>query len=164
VGWNSYQTRDPNCPLHRHGLVPKLEGVEGDSRQATLRCSAPGLSVLPLGLAHPLHLPHHLHLAADSDLVLDLADPLHLAADSDSAATDKSGDDADSESSKESDLKGSLPDQSHHPEEGEAEDGDCHLVADRPCLHAILYGAPSSEYTLAPSSSTLFHLFPQHEH
>jgi hypothetical protein len=90
-----------------------------------------------MGLAHPLHLPHHLHLTANSDIALDLADPLHLAADSDSAAPDESGDDAGSKSSEETDLQGSLPDQSHHPEEGEAQDGGCHPVSDHPCLHAI---------------------------
>jgi hypothetical protein len=120
--------------------------VEGDSRQATLGCSSPGMPVLPMGLAHPLHLPH--------PLVLDLADPLHLVVDSDSTVPDESGDDAGSESSKETNLQGSLPDQSHHPEEG------CHPVVDHPCLDVIHYGAPSSEYTLAPSSSTLFLLLP----
>jgi hypothetical protein len=94
--------------------------VEGDSRQATLHCSALGLPALPMGLAHPLHLPHHLHLAADSDIVHDLADPLHLAADSNSATSDESGDDVGSESSEETDLHGSL-----------------NLVVDHPCLHAI---------------------------
>jgi hypothetical protein len=117
--------------------------VEEDSRQATLHCSAPRLPVLPKGLAyplhlaHPLHLPHPLHLATNSDLVLDLTDPLHLAANSDSAIPDESGDDAGSESSKETALQGSLPDQSHHPEEGEVEGGGGHLMADCPCLHAI---------------------------
>jgi hypothetical protein len=76
-----------------------------------------------MGLAHPLHLPHHLHLATDSDLGLDLVDLLHLAADSDSAAPNESGDDFGSESFQETDLHGSLPDQSHHPEEGEPEGG-----------------------------------------
>jgi hypothetical protein len=41
-------------------------------------------------LADPLHLPHPLHLAADSDLVLDLADPLHLAAVFDSLVPEES--------------------------------------------------------------------------
>jgi hypothetical protein len=111
--------------------------VEPDSKKVTLHCSAPRLPMHPMGLAHPLHLPHHLHLATGSNLVLDLADPLHLVVDSDSAAPDESGDDASSEGSKETDLQASLPDQSHHPEEGEAEDGSCHLVADHPCTHAI---------------------------
>jgi hypothetical protein len=106
--------------------------VEGDSRQATLRCSAPRLPVLPmcladpLHLAHPLHLPHPLHLAVDSDIVPDLADPLHLVTYSDSTVPDESGDDAGSKSSIKTALQGSLPDQSHHPEEGEAEDAGCH--------------------------------------
>jgi hypothetical protein len=103
--------------------------VEGDSRQATLHCSAPGLLVLPMGLVHPLHLPH--------PLVLDLADPLHLGTVYDSAVPDESGDDVGSESSEETDLQGSLPDQSHHLEEGEVEDEGCHPMADHPCLHAI---------------------------
>jgi hypothetical protein len=64
-------------------------------------------------LPHPLHLSHSLHLAADSDLVLDLADPLHLADpnsdlvsdfDSDSTVPDGSGDDASFESSEETAL------------------------------------------------------------
>jgi hypothetical protein len=112
--------------------------VEGDSRQANLRFSAPGLPVLPMGRANPLH------LAADSDLVLDLADPLHLThddsdliLDSDSAIPDESGDDAGSESSKETALHAPLPNQSYHPKEGDAEDGGCHLVANHPCLHVI---------------------------
>jgi hypothetical protein len=105
----------------------------------------------PLHLAHHLHLPHldsnlphPLHLAVDSDLVLDLADPLHLAhpnstlvLDSDSDVPDGSGDDAGSKSSEETTLQAPLPDQSHHPEEGEAKDGGCHPMADSPCLHAI---------------------------
>jgi hypothetical protein len=135
--------------------------VEGEFRQATLGCSATGsrLPAVPMGLAHPLHLadplhlphpdsglPHPLHLAADSDLVLDLVDPLHLAhpdsdlvldSDSDSAIPDGSGDDDGSESYEETALQDPLPDQSHHPEDGEAEDGGCHPVADHPCLHAI---------------------------
>jgi hypothetical protein len=90
-----------------------------------------------MGLADPLHLPRPLHLAADSDLILDLTDPLHLVADSDSTVPDESGDDAGSESSEETALQGSLPGQSHHLEEGEAEDGGWHPVVDRPCLHAI---------------------------
>jgi hypothetical protein len=90
-----------------------------------------------MGLADPLHLAHPLHLATDSNLVLDLASPLHLAADSNYAIPDESGDDAGSESSKETILQRSLPDQSHYPSEGEAEDGGCHPVVDRPCLHAI---------------------------
>jgi hypothetical protein len=124
--------------------------VEGDSRQATIHCSAPGLPVLPMGfadplrLAHPLHLPHPLHLATDFDLVLDLLDPLHhahpdsdLVLDPDFTIPNESGDDADSEKSEETALQGSLPNQSHHPEEREADDGGCHPVADHPCLHAI---------------------------
>jgi hypothetical protein len=127
--------------------------VEGGSRQVTLGCSAPGSRLpVPIGLAdplhlvHPLHLPHPLHLAVDSDLVLDLANPLHLAhpdsnlvlnSNSDSVVPDGSGDDAGSESSEETALQAPLPDQSHHPEEGEAEDGGCHPMADCPCLHAI---------------------------
>jgi hypothetical protein len=71
-----------------------------------------------MGLAHPLHLPQHLHLATDSDLGLDLVDLLHLAANSDSATSDESGDDFGSESFQETDLHGSLPDQSHHPDGG----------------------------------------------
>jgi hypothetical protein len=117
----------------------------GDSRQTNLGCSAPGSGLLvPMGLAHLLHIPHPLHPAADSDLVLDFANPLHLAhpdfdlvLDSDSAVPDGSGDDAGFESSKETALQAPLPDQSHHHEEGEAEDGGCHPVADRPCLHYI---------------------------
>jgi hypothetical protein len=134
--------------------------VERDSRQATLHCSTPRLLVLPMGLADPLHLAHPLHFAADSDLVLDLLDHLHLAIDFDSAVPDESGDDAGSKSSEETALQGSLPDQSHHPEEGEVEDGGCHPVVDHPCLQAIHYGAPRAKYTLAPSSSSLFLLFP----
>jgi hypothetical protein len=111
--------------------------LEGDSRQATLHCFAPGLPVLLMFLADPLHLPHPLHLAADSDLVLDLADPLHLATVFDSLVPEESGDDAGSKSYEEIALQGSLPNQSHHPEEGESEDGGFHPVADRPCLHAI---------------------------
>jgi hypothetical protein len=112
----------------------------GDSRQTTLGCFAPGsrLPAVPMGLADPLHLAHPLYVAADSDLVLDLPDPLHLAhPDSNSTVPNGSGDDAGSESSKETALQAPLPDQSHHPREGEAEDGDCHPVVDRPCLHAI---------------------------
>jgi hypothetical protein len=90
-----------------------------------------------MGLADPLHLPHPLHLAADSDLVLDLAPPVHLATNSNFAVPNESGDDASSESSEETALQGSLLDQSHHPEEGEAKDEGCHPVVDHPCLHAI---------------------------
>jgi hypothetical protein len=111
---------------------------------ATIHCSAPGLPVLPMGLAHPLHLPHPLHLATNSDPVLDLADPLHLAhldfdliLDSDSAVPDESGDATGSESFEETALQSPLHDQSHHPEEGEAEVGGCHPVVDHPCLHTI---------------------------
>jgi hypothetical protein len=97
-----------------------------------------------MGLADPLHLPHPLHIAIDSDLVLDLANPLHLAhpdsnlvLDSDYVVPNESADDVGSESSEETALQAPLPDQSHHLEEGEVEDGGCHLVAYRPCLHAI---------------------------
>jgi hypothetical protein len=90
-----------------------------------------------MGLADSLHLAHPLHLTTDYNLVLDLADPLHLAANSDSAVPYESGDDAGFESPKETTLQGSLPDQSHHLEEGEAKDGGCHPVVDHPCLHAI---------------------------
>jgi hypothetical protein len=117
----------------------------------------------PLHLAHPLHLPHHdsnlphplhlahpIHLAVDSDLVLNLADLLHLAHpdfdlvldsnsnyNSDFAVPNGSSDDVGSESSRETALEAPRPNQSHHPKEGEAEDGGCHPVVDHPCLHAI---------------------------
>jgi hypothetical protein len=125
--------------------------VEGNSRQATLGCSTPGSGLpVPMSLADPLHLPHPLHLArplhlaTDSDLILDLADPLHLAhpdsdlvLDPDSAIPNGSGDNAASKSSEETALQARLPDQSHHPKEGEAEDGGCHPMVDHPSLHAI---------------------------
>jgi hypothetical protein len=85
-------------------------------------------------------------LHADSDLVLDLVNPLHLAHPDSNLVLDSNsncivphgnGDDAASESSEETALQAPLPGQSHHPEEGEVEDGGCHLVAYRPCLHAI---------------------------
>jgi hypothetical protein len=119
--------------------------VERDSRRATLGCSALGSGLpIPMGLADPLHLArplhlhHPLHLAADADLVLDLVDPLHLVhpdydlvLDYDSTIPADSGDDASSESSEETAVQGFLPDQSHHPKVGEAEDGGCNPIADR---------------------------------
>jgi hypothetical protein len=85
--------------------------VEGDSRQATLGCSAPS-SVLPFPMAllgRPGSVPPD-----RPDLVdpLHLANPLDLVLDSDYAIP--------------------LHDQSHHCEDGEVEEGGCHPLADRP--------------------------------
>jgi hypothetical protein len=121
--------------------------VEGDYRQATLGCPAPGSGLpVPMGLTDPLDLAHPLHLATDSGLVLDLTNPLQLAHpdsdlvldfDFDYIVPNGSGDDVGYESSKETALQAPLTNQSHHPEDGEVEDGRCQLVADHPCLHAI---------------------------
>jgi hypothetical protein len=99
--------------------------VEGDSRKATLGYFAPssGLPV-PMGLldyqlGHPCSVPLDLaaatvaHSDHDYDLVLN----------SNSVIPDGNGNDASSGGSKEIALQAPLPDQSHHPNEGEVEDG-----------------------------------------
>jgi hypothetical protein len=89
--------------------------VEGDSRQATLGCSAPS-SVLPVPMAllgHPGSVP------PDRP---DLVDPVHLANPLD----------LDPDLVLDSDYAVPLHDQSHHHEEGEAEEGGCHPLVDRP--------------------------------
>jgi hypothetical protein len=95
--------------------------------QATLGCSTPGSGLpVPMGLlghpssvppdrpnlADPLHLANPLDLGPDSDLVLDSNSVVPLP--------------------NQTTLQAPLPNQSHHREEGEAEEGICHRVADRP--------------------------------
>jgi hypothetical protein len=63
-------------------------------------------------LADPLHIANPLHLDPNSDLVLD--------SDSVVPLPDQTA------------LQAPLLNQSHHCQEGEAEEGGCHLVAGRP--------------------------------